>query len=150
LGADVIALMDALAIDRAIVGGFDWGARTANVVSVLWPERCKGTVPVGGYLISGQGANKAPLPPQAEQLWWYQFYFATDRGRDGYRKYRHDFNKLIWRTASPSWNFDDVTFETTAASFDNADHVDVVIHNLPQEAPTEFTEAVIEVDNLAS
>jgi pimeloyl-ACP methyl ester carboxylesterase len=129
LGVDTIALMDALGIDRAILGGFDWGARTANVVAILWPERCQAIVPVGGYLVSGQEANRAPLPPAAELLWWYQFYFATDRGRAGYDQYRRDFSRLIWRTASPKWNFDDATFERSASSFDNPDHVDIVIHN---------------------
>ena len=129
LAVDVINLMDALAIDSAIVAGFDWGARSANVVAALWPERCKAMVSVSGYLIGNQAANKAPLPPPAELSWWYQFYFATDRGRAGYDKYRRDFAKLIWHTASPQWNFDDQTFDRSAASFDNADHVDIVIHN---------------------
>jgi pimeloyl-ACP methyl ester carboxylesterase len=129
LAVDVIDLMDALAIDSAIVAGFDWGARSANVVAALWPERCKAMVSVSGYLIGNQGANKAPLPPPAELSWWYQFYFATDRGRAGYDKYRHDFAKLIWHTASPQWTFDDETFDRSAASFDNPDHVDIVIHN---------------------
>ena len=129
LAVDVINLMDGLAIDSAIVAGFDWGARTANVVAALWPERCKAMVSVSGYLIGNQAANKAPLPPPAELSWWYQFYFATDRGRAGYDKYRHDFAKLIWHTASPQWTFDDETFDRSAASFDNPDHVDIVIHN---------------------
>jgi pimeloyl-ACP methyl ester carboxylesterase len=129
LAVDVINLMDALAIDSAIVAGFDWGARTANVVAALWPERCKAMVSVSGYLIGNQAANKAPLPPPAELSWWYQYYFATDRGRAGYDKYRRDFAKLIWHTASPQWNFDDETFDRSAASFDNPDHVDIVIHN---------------------
>jgi pimeloyl-ACP methyl ester carboxylesterase len=129
LGVDAIALMDALDIDSAIVAGFDWGARTANVLAVLWPDRCRATVSVSGYLIGPQEANRAPLPPPAELQWWYQFYFATDRGRAGYEKYRRDFAKLIWQTASPKWAFDDDTFGRSAASFDNADHVDVVIHN---------------------
>jgi pimeloyl-ACP methyl ester carboxylesterase len=129
LAVDVINLMDALAIDSAIVAGFDWGARTANVVAALWPERCKATVSVSGYLIGNQAANRAPLPPPAELSWWYQYYFATDRGRAGYDKYRHDFAKLIWHTASPQWTFDNETFDRSAASFDNPDHVDVVIHN---------------------
>jgi pimeloyl-ACP methyl ester carboxylesterase len=129
LAVDVINLMDALVIDSAIVAGFDWGARSANVVAALWPERCKAMVSVSGYLIGNQAANKAPLPPPAELSWWYQFYFATDRGRAGYDKYRHDFAKLIWHTASPQWTFDDETFDRSAASFDNPDHVDIVIHN---------------------
>ena len=129
LAVDVINLMDALAIDSAIVAGFDWGARTANVVTALWPERCKAMVSVSGYLIGNQAANKAPLPPPAELSWWYQYYFATDRGRAGYDKYRRDFAKLIWHTASPQWNFDDETFDRSAASFDNPGHVDIVIHN---------------------
>jgi pimeloyl-ACP methyl ester carboxylesterase len=129
LAVDVINLMDALVIDSAIVAGFDWGARSANVVAAIWPERCKAMVSVSGYLIGNQAANKAPLPPPAELSWWYQFYFATDRGRAGYDKYRRDFAKLIWHTASPPWTFDDETFDRSAASFDNPDHVDIVIHN---------------------
>ncbi|MBZ6077591.1 alpha/beta fold hydrolase [Microvirga puerhi] len=126
---DVIALMDALKIDKATFAGFDWGARTANIVAVLWPERCKAMVSVSGYLIGSQEAGKMPLPPNAELEWWYQFYFATERGRAGYDKYRHDFAKLIWRLASPKWNFDDAIFDRTAISFDNPDHVGIVVHN---------------------
>jgi pimeloyl-ACP methyl ester carboxylesterase len=126
---DVIALMDALKIQKATIGGFDWGARSADIVAALWPERCKALVSVSGYLIGSQAAGKTPLPPEAELQWWYQYYFATDRGRDGYDKYRHDFSKLIWQIASPKWNFDDATFDRTAASFDNSDHVAIVIHN---------------------
>jgi pimeloyl-ACP methyl ester carboxylesterase len=129
LGVDVIAFMDALGIDAAIIGGFDWGARTANVVAALWPNRCKAMVSVSGYLIGSPEANKAPLLPSAELAWWYQFYFATERGRAGYDKYRREFAKLIWQIASPKWNFDDATFNRSAASFDNADHVSIVIHN---------------------
>jgi pimeloyl-ACP methyl ester carboxylesterase len=129
LAADTVALMDALKIDKAIIGAFDLGARSANIIAALWPERCKAMISVSGYLISSQEANKLPLPPQAEFTWWYQFYFATERGRAGYEKYRRDFNKLIWRLASPKWNFDDATFERTAAAFDNPDHVAIVIHN---------------------
>jgi pimeloyl-ACP methyl ester carboxylesterase len=129
LASDVIALMDALAIDKAIVAGFDWGARTANIVAALWPERCKGMVSVSGYLIGSREANKMPLPPKAELEWWYQYYFATDRGRAGYDKYRYDFAKLIWQTASPQWRFDDATFARSAKAFDNPDHVSIVIHN---------------------
>jgi pimeloyl-ACP methyl ester carboxylesterase len=129
LAADAIALLDALEIDNAVVAGFDWGARTADIVAALWPERCKGLVSVSGYLIGNQEAGKLPLPPEAELQWWYQYYFATERGRAGYDKYRHDFAKLIWRTASPKWNFDDATFERSAASFDNPDHVAIVVHN---------------------
>jgi pimeloyl-ACP methyl ester carboxylesterase len=129
LAVDVIHLMDALAIDSAIVAGFDWGARSANVVAALWPDRCKAMVSVSGYLIGSQAANKAPLPPPAELSWWYQYYFATNRGRAGYDKYRHDFAELIWHTASPQWTFDDETFDRSAASFNNPDHVDIVIHN---------------------
>ena len=126
---DMIALMDALKIEKAILAGFDWGARTADIIAALWPERCKALVSVSGYLIGSQEAGKAPLPPKAESQWWYQFYFATDRGREGYEKYRHDFAKLIWQLASPKWNFDDATFDRSAASFDNPDHVAIVIHN---------------------
>jgi pimeloyl-ACP methyl ester carboxylesterase len=129
IAVDVIALMDALKIDRAIVAGCDWGARTANIVAALWPERCKALVSVSGYLIGSRDANKKPLPPQAELQWWYQFYFATERGRAGYEAYRRDFAKLIWRIASPTWQFDDATFDRSAASLDNPDHVNIVIHN---------------------
>ena len=126
---DIIALMDALKIQKATFGAFDWGARTANIIAALWPERCKAMVSVSGYLIGSQEAGKMPLPPKAELEWWYQFYFATERGRAGYDKYRHDFSKLIWQLASPKWNFDDATFDRSAASFDNPDHVAIVIHN---------------------
>ena len=129
LAVDVIDLMDALGVEAAVIGGFDWGARTANVVAALWPDRCKAMVSVSGYLIGNQDANKAPLPPPAELSWWYQFYFATERGRAGYDAYRHDFARLIWQLASPKWNFDDSTFDRSAAAFDNPDHVSVVIHN---------------------
>jgi pimeloyl-ACP methyl ester carboxylesterase len=129
LAVDVIALMDALRIDKAILAGFDWGARTADIAAALWPERVKALVPVSGYLIGSQQAGKMALPPKAELQWWYQFYFATERGWDGYEKYRHDFAKLIWQLASPKWNFDDATFDRSAASFDNSDHVAIVIHN---------------------
>jgi pimeloyl-ACP methyl ester carboxylesterase len=129
LAVDTIALMDALEVDQAIVAGFDWGARTADIVAALWPERSKGLVAVSGYLIGNQEVGKLPLPPEAELQWWYQYYFATERGRAGYDKYRHDFAKLIWRTASPKWNFDDATFDRSAASLDNPDHVAIAIHN---------------------
>jgi len=129
LGVDAIALMDALGIDRAIVAGFDWGARTSNVVAALWPDRCVGTVSVSGYLIGNREVNRKPLPPAAELAWWYQFYFATERGRLGYEQNRSEFAKLIWRSASPKWGFDDATFARSAASFHNPDHVGVVIHN---------------------
>jgi pimeloyl-ACP methyl ester carboxylesterase len=126
---DIIALMDALEIERATIAGYDWGARTANIIAALWPERCKAMVSVSGYLIGSPEAGKMPLPPKAELQWWYQFYFATERGRAGYDKYRHDFSKLIWQLASPKWDFDDATFDRSAAAFDNPDHVAVVIHN---------------------
>jgi pimeloyl-ACP methyl ester carboxylesterase len=126
---DIIALMDALKIQQATLAGFDWGARTADIIAALWPERCKALVSVSGYLISSQEAGEAPLPPKGEFEWWYQFYFATDRGKAGYEKYRHDFAKLIWQLASPRWDFDEATFDRSAAAFDNPDHVDVVIHN---------------------
>jgi pimeloyl-ACP methyl ester carboxylesterase len=129
LALDVIALMDALGLDRAVVTGFDWGARTADIVAALWPERCTALVSVSGYLIGSQEAGQLPLAPEAELQWWYQYYFATERGRVGYDKYRSDFARLIWRTASPNWNFDDATFARSAASFDNPDHVQIVIHN---------------------
>jgi pimeloyl-ACP methyl ester carboxylesterase len=126
---DITALMDALKIEKAIIGGFDWGGRTADIIAALWPQRCKGLVSVSGYLIGSQAAGKVPLPPSAELQWWYEFYFATDRGQAGYDKYRHDFAKLIWKLASPKWNFDDATFDRTAVSFENPDHVAIVIHN---------------------
>ncbi len=129
VAVDIIALMDALKIERAILAGFDWGARTANIIAALWPERCKALVSVSGYLIGSQQAGKVPLPPQAELQWWYQYYFATERGRAGYERYRHDFAKLIWQLASPQWDFDDAMFERSAAAFDNPDHVSIVIHN---------------------
>jgi pimeloyl-ACP methyl ester carboxylesterase len=129
LALDIIALMDALKIDKAVIGGFDWGARTANIMAALFPARCKAMVSVSGYLIGSQAAGKIPLPPKAELQWWYQFYFATERGRAGYDKNRHDFAKLIWQLASPKWNFDDAIFERSAESFNNPDHVDIVIHN---------------------
>jgi pimeloyl-ACP methyl ester carboxylesterase len=129
LAVDVIDLMDALDIKKATLAGFDWGARSADIVAALWPERCKALVAVSGYLIGNQEAGKMPLPPKAELEWWYQFYFATERGRAGYEKNRHDFAKLIWQIASPKWNFDDATFDRSAASFDNPDHVGIVIHN---------------------
>jgi pimeloyl-ACP methyl ester carboxylesterase len=126
---DVIALMDALKIEKAIFCGFDWGARTADIIAALWPERCKALVSVSGYLITSLEANKQPLPPTAEYAWWYQYYFAIERGVLGYSQNRHDFNKLIWKIVSPKWDFDDATFDRTAASFDNPDHVAIVIHN---------------------
>jgi pimeloyl-ACP methyl ester carboxylesterase len=129
IAVDVIDLMDALKINKAVIGGFDWGARTANIVAALWPERCKAMVSVSGYLIGSREANRKPLPPKAELAWWYQFYFATERGRAGYEAYRKEFARLIWQTASPQWHFDDATFDRTAASLENADHVNIVIHN---------------------
>jgi pimeloyl-ACP methyl ester carboxylesterase len=129
LAQDAVDFMDALGIDRALFGGFDWGARTADIVAALWPERVKGLVSVSGYLIVNLVANQRPLSPKAEHGWWYQYYFATQRGVDGYRDNTHDFNKLIWQEASPRWNFDDATYDRSAASFTNPDHVDVVIHN---------------------
>ncbi len=129
LAVDAIALMDTLAIDRAIVAGFDWGARTADIVAALWPDRCRGLVSVSGYLIGSQAAGSLPLPPEAELQWWYQYYFATERGRAGYERNRREFARLIWRTASPQWDFDDAAFDRSAPSFDNPDHVPIVIHN---------------------
>ncbi|MFF1877873.1 alpha/beta fold hydrolase [Leifsonia sp. NPDC058230] len=129
VAVDAVSLMDALHLDQAVVAGFDWGARTADIVAALWPERCRGLVSVSGYLIGSQEAGRHPLPPAAELQWWYQYYFATERGRAGYEQYRHDFAKLIWQIASPTWTFDDATFERTAAALDNPDHVAVVIHN---------------------
>jgi pimeloyl-ACP methyl ester carboxylesterase len=129
LALDAIALMDALEIERAIVAGFDWGARTAVIMAAIWPQRCSGLVSVSGYLIVNLEANQRPLAPKAELGWWYQYYFATERGRRGYSENRREFNKLIWQLASPKWDFDDATYDRTAASFDNPDHVDIVIHN---------------------
>jgi pimeloyl-ACP methyl ester carboxylesterase len=129
ISVDIIALMDALKVEKATLAGFDWGARTANIVAALWPERCKAMVSVSGYLIGSREAGRMPLPPKAELQWWYQFYFATERGRAGYDKYRHDFAKLIWQLASPKWDFDDATFDRSAAAFDNPDHVAIVTHN---------------------
>jgi len=129
VAVDIIALMDALRVQKAIVAGFDWGARTADVMAVLWPERCKAIVSVSGYLISSPAGNQTPLPPKPAFAFWYQYYFATEVGRAGYAKYLDDFNKLIWQTASPKWNFDDATFDRTAASFRNPDHVDIVMHD---------------------
>lgn len=129
LAVDIIALMDALKIERAVVAGYDWGARSANIMAALWPERVKAMVSVSGYLIGSQEAGKMPLPPKAELQWWYQFYFATERGRAGYARNTHEFARLIWQLASPKWNFDDATFARSAASLDNPDHVDIAIHN---------------------
>ncbi|TCU14647.1 alpha/beta fold hydrolase [Rhizobium sullae] len=129
IAADMIAFMDALKIERAVIAGYDWGGRTANIMAALWPERCKAMVSVSGYLIGSQEANKKPLSPQAELSWWYQFYFATERGRAGYEANRHDFAKLIWKLASPQWRFDDATFDRSAQAFENPDHVAITIHN---------------------
>ncbi|MFI2283658.1 alpha/beta fold hydrolase [Nocardia beijingensis] len=129
IARDVVDLMDALRIDRAVLGGFDWGARTVDVIAALWPQRCKAIVSVSGYLVTQIAANQQPLAPEAELGWWYQYYFATERGRLGYSRNRREFNRLIWRRASPQWNFDDATYERSAAAFDNPDHVDIVIHN---------------------
>lgn len=129
IALDIITLMDALKIEKAILAGFDWGARTACIIAALFPERCKALVSVSGYLIGSQESGKMPLPPKAELQWWYQYYFATDRGQAGYDQYRHDFAKLIWQLASPKWNFDDATFDRSAASFNNPDHVSITIHN---------------------
>ena len=129
IAVDMINLMDALKIKKAIIAGCDWGARTADIIAVLWPERCKALVAVSGYLVGNQKAGKIPLPPNAELQWWYQYYFATERGRLGYEKYRNEFARLIWQLASPKWNFSDDTFDQTAASFENPDHVAIVVHN---------------------
>jgi pimeloyl-ACP methyl ester carboxylesterase len=129
LAVDIVALMDVLRIEKAVLAGFDWGARTANIIAAVWPERVRAHVSVSGYLIGSQEANKKPLPPKAELAWWYQYYFATERGRAGYEANRHDFAKLIWQLASPKWNFDDATFDRSAEAFDNPDHVNIAIHN---------------------
>jgi len=129
VAVDTIDLLDALKITKPILAGFDWGARTGDIIAALWPERCRGLVSVSGYLIGSQEAGRKPLPPKAELQWWYQYYFATERGREGYAANRHDFSKLIWQIASPKWNFDDATFDRSAASFDNPDHVGIAIHN---------------------
>src|SRR6266513_2689308 len=162
VAVDIVALMDALKIQKTTIGAFDWGARTANIIAALWPERCKGLVSVSGYLIGSQEAGKMPLPPKAELQWWYQYYFATERGRVGYDQNRRDFAKLIWQLASPKWQFDDATFARSAASFNNPDHSSYakkflgkyshrlikggIGHNLPQEAPQAFAKAVVDVD----
>jgi pimeloyl-ACP methyl ester carboxylesterase len=129
LAMDAVAFLDSVGASTAVVAGFDWGARTAGIVAALWPERCAGLVSVSGYLIGSQAAGRMPLPPAAELSWWYQYYFATDRGRDGYDQYRREFARLIWTSASPRWNFDDATFDASAAAFDNPDHVAITIHN---------------------
>ena len=129
IAVDILALMDALRIEQAILGGFDWGARAADIIAALFPERCKALVSVSGYLIGSQAAGQVPLPPPAEYQWWYQYYFATERGRAGYERYRRDFARLIWQLASPKWHFDEATFQRSAAAFDNPDHVSIVIHN---------------------
>jgi pimeloyl-ACP methyl ester carboxylesterase len=129
IAVDIITLMDALKIDKAIIGGCDWGARTANIIAALWPDRCKAMVSVSGYLIGSQVIGRMPLPPKAEQQWWYQYYFATERGREGYDRNRRDFARLIWQTASPHWTFDDATFERSVAALENPDHVAIVVHN---------------------
>jgi pimeloyl-ACP methyl ester carboxylesterase len=129
VAVDIIDFMDALKVEKATLAGFDWGARTGDIIAALWPERCKALVSVSGYLIGSQATGKLQLPPKAELQWWYQYYFATEHGRAGYDKYRHDFAKLIWQLASPKWDFDDATFDRSAAAFNNPDHVDIVIHN---------------------
>ncbi|MFC3677748.1 alpha/beta fold hydrolase [Ferrovibrio xuzhouensis] len=129
LALDIIALMDALKIEKAVIAGYDWGGRTADIIAALWPERCKALVSVSGYLIGSQEGNRMPLPPRNELQWWYQFYFTTERGRVGYDKNRYEFNKLIWQLASPQWKFSEATYAQTAAAFDNPDHVAIVIHN---------------------
>ncbi|TWJ22921.1 alpha/beta fold hydrolase [Micromonospora endolithica] len=129
MALDIVALMDALGVEQATLAGFDWGGRTAGVLAALWPERCRGLVAVSGYLIAGQDSGRVPLSPVAEHAWWYQYYFATERGREGYARNLADFARLIWRTASPKWEFDDATFDRSAASWDNPDHVEIVIHN---------------------
>jgi pimeloyl-ACP methyl ester carboxylesterase len=129
VASDIVALMDALHVKSAIIAGCDWGARTATIIAALWPERCKGLVSVSGYLIGSPAVGKMPLPPEAELQWWYQYYFATERGRAGYDKYRNDFAKLIWRIASPRWHFTDATFNLSAGALANPDHVNIVIHN---------------------
>ncbi len=129
IAVDIIALMDALRIEKAVVAGCDWGARTVNILAALWPERCKAMVSVSGYLIGSQELNKMPLPPKAELQWWYQYYFATERGRNGYEKYRRDFARLIWELASPKWTFDEATFNRSAAAYDKPDHVTIAVHN---------------------
>jgi pimeloyl-ACP methyl ester carboxylesterase len=148
VAVDLIDLMDALEIEKAVIGGYDWGGRTADIIAAIWPQRCKALVSVSGYLLSSPATNQLPLPPAAEYQWWYQFYFSTARGELGYDKYRHDFGKLIWKIASPKWAFDDATFDRTAASFDNPDYVKIVIHNyryrlglLPAEKKYEELEA---------
>ncbi len=129
IATDIIALMDALKIEKAVIGGCDWGARTANIIAATWPERCKAMVSVSGYLIGSQEVNRKPLSPQAELAWWYQFYFATERGYAGYKQNNKEFARLIWKLASPKWDFDDATFDKSAEALENPDHVDISIHN---------------------
>ena len=130
IAKDILDFMDALHLDKAILGGYDWGARTVDIIGALWPQRCKALVAVSGYIVTQQAVQQQPpLTPSAELGWWYQYHFATERGRAGYARYRHDFNKLIWQRASPAWKFDDATYDRSAAAFDNPDHVDIVIHN---------------------
>ena len=141
LAKDILDLMDALKIDKAIIGGFDWGARTAVVMAALWPERLQGLVSVSGYIIINLESNLKPLPPKAELGWWYQYYFATERGKSGYAQNTYEFNKQIWKLASPLWNFDKATYDQSAQSFDNPDHVAIVIHNYRWRQSTEAGEA---------
>ncbi|WUA11957.1 alpha/beta hydrolase [Nocardia sp. NBC_01377] len=129
IARDIVDFMDALHIDSAVPGGFDWGARAVDIIAALWPQRRKAIVAVSGYIVTEQAAQRQPLSPEAELGWWYQYYFATERGRLGCIRNRHDFNRLIWNRASPRWNFDDATYDRGAAAFDNPDHVDVVISN---------------------
>ncbi|MDT0542890.1 MULTISPECIES: alpha/beta fold hydrolase [Streptomyces] len=131
IALDIIALMDALRIEKAVLAGFDWGSRTADIIAALWPDRCKALVSVTGYLITNRDDNKQPLPPKAEWAWWYQYYFATERGRLGLEQeeYRRDLARLVWTFNSPTWGFDDATFDRTAAAFGNPDYAAIVIHN---------------------
>jgi len=129
LGADLLALMDALGIARAVLGGYDWGGRAACVVAALWPERCAGLVSLNSYNIQNIAQAMEPEPPDNEQRLWYQYYFHSERGRAGLAANRRALARLLWQLWSPTWAFDDATFERSAGAFDNPDFVDVVIHS---------------------
>jgi pimeloyl-ACP methyl ester carboxylesterase len=126
---DQIALLDALGIERALIVGFDWGARTACVIGALWPQRTIGVVSVGGYIVTQLATSARPLPAHVEHAWWYQYYFATENGRSGLAAHRREIARILWSTNSPRWAFDDATFGRTASAFDNPDYVDIVVHN---------------------
>jgi pimeloyl-ACP methyl ester carboxylesterase len=147
LGHDLVALLDALSLRTAVLAGFDWGGRAACVVAALWPDRVRGLVSCGGYNIQDIASSAIPQSPDAEHRYWYQYYFHTERGRAGLTRYRRELGTLLWRLWSPSWRFDEATYEKTAQAFDNPDFVDVVIHSYrhrfnlaPGDAAAEATE----------